>query len=453
MASKLAVICYGFGDLASQFVWTFVGSYLTIYYTDIVGLAPAIVSVIMMGARIWDAINDPMMGAIAERTRSKFGRFRPYIAFGCPFLAIFAVLTFTNPFGGGSAAGAIWAAVTYIIAGMLYTLVNIPYAALSGVMTEDANQRNKINTSRNIGMNLGMVIVNALSAGLALRFSGEGAEVANGHGYMMTALIYAIISIPLFLIVFATAKEKVQPMHGTQAFSFKDTVNNLVCNKYLMIITLIMLLQMTAFMGRIAVTSYYVIYCLGSFTMIALIMTIPSLGGIIGSFFVPFFAKRFGKRAVLMGSMLIQAVGLLVIYFAPFDNITMVLVGCWIFGLFNVGFPMTLSMVADSVDYMELKTGIRTDGTAYATYGLATKVGNAIGGSIGVLLLAAFGYVANAEQTVEAMNGINIVVNLIPAILFILGAAACLLWDMSDKDADEIREKLKAKNNQTQETV
>lgn len=453
MASKLAVICYGFGDLASQFVWTFVGSYLTIYYTDIVGLAPAIVSVIMMGARIWDAINDPMMGAIAERTRSKFGRFRPYIAFGCPFLAIFAVLTFTNPFGGGSAAGAIWAAVTYIIAGMLYTLVNIPYAALSGVMTEDANQRNKINTSRNIGMNLGMVIVNALSAGLALRFSGEGAEVANGHGYMMTALIYAIISIPLFLIVFATAKEKVQPMHGTQAFSFKDTVNNLVRNKYLMIITLIMLLQMTAFMGRIAVTSYYVIYCLGSFTMIALIMTIPSLGGIIGSFFVPFFAKRFGKRAVLMGSMLIQAVGLLVIYFAPFDNITMVLVGCWIFGLFNVGFPMTLSMVADSVDYMELKTGIRTDGTAYATYGLATKVGNAIGGSIGVLLLAAFGYAANAEQTVEAMNGINIVVNLIPAILFILGAAACLLWDMSDKDADEIREKLKAKNNQTQETV
>lgn len=453
MASKLAVICYGFGDLASQFVWTFVGSYLTIYYTDIVGLAPAIVSVIMMGARIWDAINDPMMGAIAERTRSKFGRFRPYIAFGCPFLAIFAVLTFTNPFGGGSAAGAIWAAVTYIIAGMLYTLVNIPYAALSGVMTEDANQRNKINTSRNIGMNLGMVIVNALSAGLALRFSGEGAEVANGHGYMMTALIYAIISIPLFLIVFATAKEKVQPMHSTQAFSFKDTVNNLVRNKYLMIITLIMLLQMTAFMGRIAVTSYYVIYCLGSFTMIALIMTIPSLGGIIGSFFVPFFAKRFGKRAVLMGSMLIQAVGLLVIYFAPFDNITMVLVGCWIFGLFNVGFPMTLSMVADSVDYMELKTGIRTDGTAYATYGLATKVGNAIGGSIGVLLLAAFGYVANAEQTVEAMNGINIVVNLIPAILFILGAAACLLWDMSDKDADEIREKLKAKNNQTQETV
>ena len=163
-ASKLAVVCYSFGNLASQFVWTFVGSYLTIFYTDIVGLAPVAISAIMLGARIWDAINDPMMGAIAERTQSKWGRFRPYIAFGCPFLAIFGVLTFTKPFSGTSVAGVIWAAVTYVIAGMLYTLVNIPYGALAGVMTEDAEQRVKINTSRNIGMNIGMLIVNACSA-------------------------------------------------------------------------------------------------------------------------------------------------------------------------------------------------------------------------------------------------------------------------------------------------
>lgn len=449
LASKAAVYCYGFGDLASQFVWTFVGSYLTIFYTDVVGLAPVIVSMIMMGARVWDAVNDPLMGAIAERTRSKFGRFRPYIAFGCPFLAIFGVLTFTNPFGGSSTAGVIWAAVTYIVAGMLYTLTNIPYAALAGVMTEDANQRNKINTSRNIGMNLGMVIVNACSATLLLKFSGAGAEVANGNGYMMTAVIYGIISIPLFLMVFITAKENVQPVGGIRKFSFKDTVNNLVKNKCLMIITLVMALQMTAFMGRIAVTSFYVIYCLGSFTMIALIMTIPSIGGIIGSLFVPAAAKKFGKRNVLMWSMVIQGIGLLVIYFAPFDNMTMVLTGCWIFGLFNVGFPMTLSMVSDSVDYMELQTGIRTDGTAYATYGLATKLGNALGGAIGVLLLGSFGYVANAKQTEEAMRGINMTVNLLPAILFFLAAAACLLWKLSDKDADDIREQLrKKKDNQ-----
>lgn len=446
-ATKAATICYGFGDLASQFVWTYVGSYLTIYYTDIVGLAPIAVSVIMMLARIWDAVNDPMMGAIAERTRSKFGRFRPYIAFGSPFLAIFSVLTFTNPFGGKSTAGVIWAAVIYIAAGMLYTLVNIPYGALAAVMTEDADQRNVLNTSRNIGMNLGMVIVNGVSAGLALKFSGAGAEVANGHGYMMVALVYGIISIPMFLIVFFTSEEVVQPVGNPQPFWFKETVSNLVKNKYLMIITLIMTLQMTAFMGRIAITSYYVIYCLGSFTMIALIMTIPSLGGIVGSFFVPFFAKKIGKRNVLMGSMVIQEIGLVIMYLAPFDNMKMVLVGDIIFGLFNVGFPMSLSMVADSVDYMELKTGVRTDGTAYATYGLATKIGNAIGGAFGILIMSAFGYVANAQQTAQALKGINFTVNLLPAILFFIAAAACLMWRMSDKDAEDIRAQLREKHS------
>lgn len=439
MASKSAVICYGFGDLASQFIWTFVGSYLTIFYTDVVGLTPIIVSAIMLGARIWDAVNDPLMGAIAERTRTKWGRFRPYIAFGCPALALFGVMTFTNPFNGLSTAGVIWAAVTYIVAGMLYTLVNIPYAALSGVMTEDADQRNKINTSRNIGMNVGMIIVNSCSAGLALYFSGSGAQVANGYGYMMVALVYSIIAVPLFFVVFFTSKEYVAPVNNIAKFSFKDTFANLVHNKYLMIVTGIMALQMTAFMGRIAVCAFYVIYCLGSFTMIAFIMTIPSIGAVIGSLFVPYLAKKMGKRNVLMYSMLIQAVGLLVIYLASFDNMTMVIIGCCIFGLFNVGFPMTLSMVADSVDYMELKTGIRTDGTAYATYGLATKVGNALGGSVGVLLLSAFGYVANAQQTAGALRGINIVVNLIPAVLFILAAALCLLWKMTDAQADDIR--------------
>lgn len=440
-ASRAAVICYGFGDLASQFVWTYVGTYLSVYYTDVVGLAPAAVSVIMIIARLWDAVNDPMMGAIAERTRSKFGRFRPYIAIGCPLLAVFSVLTFTAPFGNG-ASGVAWAAIIYIIAGMLYTFVNIPYGALAGVMTEDSDQRNKITTSRNIGMNIGMIIVNAASSGLALMFSQPGAEVADGRGYMMTALVYAIISIPLFLIVFFTSKENVQPTGKPAKFSFKEILLNLVTNKYLMLITIIMIIQMTAFMGRIAVTTYYVINCLGSFTMISIIMTIPSIGAVIGSLFVPALAKRFGKRNVLMVSMIIQAVGLVVMYLSPFDNMPMIIIGDCIFGLFNVGFPMSLSMVADSVDYMEYKKGVRTDGTAYATYGLATKIGNAIGGAVGVPLIFAVGYIPNTQQTVAAQNGINAIVNLIPAILFVVAALLCLAWRMSDKDADDIRAKL-----------
>ncbi|MBQ9045903.1 MAG: MFS transporter [Oscillospiraceae bacterium] len=448
LASKAAVICYSFGDIASQFVWTFVGSYLTIFYTDVVGLLPAAVSVIMLVARIWDAVNDPMMGAIAERTRSKWGRFRPWIAFGCPILAIFGVLTFTNPFSGTSTAGVIWAAATYIIAGMVYTATNIPYSALAAVMTEDADQRNKITTSRNIGMNIGMTIVQFCSPILLLAFSAKGAEVADARGYMWTAILYGAIAIPLFLGVFFTSKENVMPVGKPQKFSFSETIKNLVQNKYLMIISLVMAVQMTAFMGRIAVCAYWVIYCLGSFKMISIIMTLPTLLGIVGSFFVPAAARRFGKRNVLMASMVVQAIGLLVMYLAPFDNMTIVMIGNVIFGLFNIGMPMTLSMVADSIDYMELKSGVRTDGTAYATYGLATKLGNALGGALGVLIMAGFGYVANAQQTPQALRGINITVNLIPAVLYIVATACCLLWNMSDKDADDIRAKLHARHTE-----
>jgi len=333
---------------------------------------------------------------------------------------------------------------------MIYTLTNIPYGALAAVMSEDANQRNQINTSRNIGMNAGMAIVNALSPVLLLAFSAKGAEVADAKGYLMTVIAYGIVSVPLFLIVFFTARENVKPLEASmnRKFSFSDTIKNLVTNKYLMIVSAIMAVQMTAFMGRIAVCAFWVIYDLGSFTMIAVIMTLPTLLGIVGSLFVPAAAKKFGKRNVLCGSMFVQAIGLLVMFMAPYDNMTMVLVGDVIFGLFNVGMPMTLSMVADSVDYMEEKTGVRTDGTAYATYGLATKLGNAIGGAAGIMIMSAFGYVANAQQTPAAQRGINITVNLIPAILFLAACALCFLWNMSDKDADDIRARLIARHAQ-----
>lgn len=153
--SKKSIFSYGLGDLASQLVWSFVGTYLTVYYMDVVGLAPLAASTILMAAKIWDAVNDPMMGGIAERTHTKWGRFRPYILFGAPFLGLFSVLTFTAPFGNGT-AGIVWAAFTYIGAGMLYTLVNIPYGAMAGVMTTQDSDRNKLNSIRGIGMQVGM---------------------------------------------------------------------------------------------------------------------------------------------------------------------------------------------------------------------------------------------------------------------------------------------------------
>lgn len=326
-------------------------------------------------------------------------------------------------------------------------------------MSEDSNQRNWLNSSRIIGMNVGIILVNALSAGLMLHFSknptmgNNGQMVPDGHGYFMTAVVYACLAIPLFFVLVATTKEVIFPKHKVK-FSFKRTFLNLLQNKYLMIITLVMTLLMTAFMGRMAVTAYYVIYCIGSFQLIALIMTIPSVMAIIGLLFVPALAKKFGKRNVLAVTMIIQGVGLFITYLAPYDNLPMILFGLVVFGLFNVGAPLSLSMVADAVDYAELKTGLRTDGTAYATYGLATKFGNACGGAFGILLLSAFGYqtgdgamfamqAADPAKFAQVQSGINIVVNLIPAIIFAVAGLCCFMWKMTDKEADDIRAKLR----------
>lgn len=447
-ASRAGVIFYSCGDLASQFVWTFIGSYLTVFYTDIVGLVPATAAGIMMIARIWDAVNDPMMGAIAERTRSRWGRFRPYIAFGAPLLAVFSVLCFTHPFSGTSTMGVLWAAITYIITGMLYTLVNIPYGALAPVMTEDATQRNAINASRNIGMNLGILIVNGLTAVIMLRFSAPGAEVADSNGYFYTALIYGVISIPCFLAVFFTSKEHVMPESSPGKFSFKDIIKNLVSNKYLMIMLVIMIFGMCAQMGRIAVVIYYIMYNLGSFSLLPIIMLSPSILGIISSLLIPSVVRKFGKRNTMILGYIGQGISLLIMYALPYTNIVGIIITNGLFGFFNVAFPCSLGMIADAVDKHEFETGVRSDGVAYATYGLAQKLGTAIGSSCGILIMAAFGYVPNAKQTTEALRGINFTVNLLPAVLFFIAAIVTLLfWKLSDSDADKMREKLYARNS------
>ena len=448
-ASKAGVILYSCGDLASQFVWSFIGTYLTVFYTDIVGIAPAAVAAIMMIARIWDAVNDPMMGAIAERTRSKFGRFRPYIAFGAPVLAVFTVLCFTHPFAGGSTAGVIWAAVTYIITGMLYTLVNIPYGALAPVMTQDASQRNAINASRNVGMNIGILIINGLSSVIMLKFSAPGAEVADSRGYFYTGLIYAIISIPCFLAVFFTSKEHVMPEKAPEKFSLLDTLKNLAANKSLMVMLFIMIFGMCAQMGRIGVVIFYIMYNVGAFALIPVIMLSPSICGIVSSLLVPVAIKKLGKKNTMIAGYVGQALSLIVLYFIPYSNISGIVIANGLFGFFNVAFPCSLSMIADSVDEYEYKTGGRSDGVAYATYGLAQKLGTAIGSSCGILIMAAFGYVANAQQTPEALHGINFTVNLLPAILFLIAAVITLFfWKLKDSEADEIRKKLYARKEQ-----
>ena len=445
--SKKSIISYALGDLASQLVWTFVGMYLTVYYLDVVGLAPVVASTIMLVAKVWDAVNDPMMGAICERTNSKHGRFRPYILYGAPLLAIFSILTFTAPFGNG-AAGAVWATVTYIGSGMLYTLTNIPYGALAGVMTTHSDDRTKLNSARGIGMQIGIMIVSFGAALLLTKFSGS-AEAITGKAYTWVAVIFALIA-PMFLIVFKNTKEVITPDVSKEKVSVKTSLKVIASNKYLMIVVAVSLISMVAYMGRISTMAFYVSHCLGDFRLMSILMTIPSIGALVGNVITPWIVSKLGKygnRNALALSMLLKGVTFIWIFMVPFDNIPMLIAAHIVNAVVGFGFAPTLSMIADSIDYQDHKTGVRSDGIAFAFYGLSTKLGGAIGSSMGIMLLTFFGYVAGQEVTAAAQQGINITTNLVCGVLHLIAAVIPMLfWKMTDKEADDLREQIKVRN-------
>lgn len=446
--SRKSIFSYALGDLASQLVWTFVGMYLTAYYLDVVGLAPLVASTIMLVARVWDAVNDPMMGAICERTKSKYGRFRPYILFGAPLLAIFGVLTFTAPFGNG-AAGAVWAMVTYIGAGMLYTLVNIPYGALAGVMTTHNDDRTKLNAARGVGMQVGIMVVSSGAALIMAQVSGDPQNIT-GMSYTIVALIFAVISVPLFYAVFKTSKEVIVPNTNKEKVSIKTSLKVIASNKYLMIVVAVSVISNIAYMGRMSTMAFYVSHCLGDFRYMSILMTIPAIGALVGNFFTPFLVKHLGKhgnRNVVALSMALKGITFIWIFLIPFENIGMNIVAHAVNALAGFGFGPTLSMIADAIDYQDVKTGVRPDGIAFAFHGLSTKLGSAVGSSMGIMLMTMFGYVAGQAVTPHAQQGINIATNLVCGLLHLLAALIpMVLWKLTDKEVDAMREQIKERN-------
>lgn len=435
-------IVYGLGDFASQLVWTFVGNYLTIYYTDVVGLAPAIASAIMLIARIWDGINDPMFGAIAERTKSKWGRFRPYILFGAPFLALFNILAFTAPFGNQT-AGVIWAAFSYIGLGMLYTAVNLSYGSLATVMTVDSQERVELNSWRMIGTNLGSCFLSAVSMPLILKFSNS--DTATGHGYTLTTLVFAICSLPLFFLLVKCCKEVVMPVAGEKQVSVLKSFKVVLTNKPLLLIFFTMLLYMTGMFGRIGLAMYYFIYNMGRYDLISVLMMAPTICAAISIFFTRKLVNYIPKKILGIISLGGSGLALVALYLTPSSNATAVIVLSAVYGLFQFATPLFMGSVPECIDYQECNTGVRSDGVSYAFVSLATKFGSAFGTSIGLMMMAAFGYAANAEQSAEALHGINLTVNLVMGLLFLAAIIPWLFYPLTAKKCKEIREVLDAK--------
>ena len=441
-----SIIGYGFGEAGTQFSWTLISNYLTVYYTDVVGLTPVIISTIMLVARIWDAINDPMFGTIAERhTHTRWGRFRPYIMFGAPILALFNCLTFLN-LDISNGAKAFWCGLTYILCGMAYTAVSISVGSLANCMTTSNHERVTLNSSRNILGNVAAMILSAATMPIIL-FFGNG-STSSGKGYFMAALIFSIISIPCLAICFFTTRETVKvelPPEEKKGNMFSSIVESLKDHDSRTLI-IAMVLVLTAVMGRVGIMAYYFIYIYQDPTIIAACASALTFGMIMPGFYAPFFLNKFNKKTVGMWACFLMAFFCVTFYFAgeAHASLPVMVVLHFLYGASNCAAITCFVLIGEIVDDAWLRTGIRSDGVMYSMVSFGTKLGNAIGGSIGILGLAAVGFVANTEMSSSVLSNMDKVINFGPAIIYILAGLFYAQIHMTNAKGKENEPKIQA---------
>lgn len=436
---------YGMGNFASQLSWTMVSTYLAVFYTNVFGLSTGAVAILFLVAKIWDGVNDPIMGEIMEHTHTKWGRFRPYIAIGAPLLVVLTILTFTVP-DFGSTGNLIYAYVTYIGLGMIYTMTNVPYQGLPAVMTTDGRKINRLMSAQMMGMVLGMIILNLGTLPMVQWFGGGNQKA----GYQITAAVFAVAALPMFWICAKSCKETVTVEKKYQV-PMKESMKAILTNKNLMMVVLYTICNMTAMMGRIGVAVYYYLYVVKNSTFITLFMMMQM---IVGAFLMPFAPKameKFGKKKLIYFAMTVQALGLLLMVVGPYKNIPYLFVCHVIYGLGYIAGPCGATMLIDGLDDMDLKTGVRPDGTAFSLTGLGSKIGSAIGSALGVAVIGWFGYVAGQDITPQVQKGIIVAVNVIPAVIFLIGIIPIVLYDLKESDMPEIKEKLRIRNEEREQ--
>ena len=439
---------YGCGDAASNFIWGTMTSFLLFFYTDIFGIPAAAVGTLFLFARISDGFVDLIVGAVADRTRTRWGKFRPYLVWFCiPMAAVF-IATFTTPHF--SVDGKIvYAWVTYNLLMIIYTAINLPYGALSGVMTDDPLDRTSLNSFRMTGAQIGSLTVNALTLPLIAAF-GHGDKAL---GNQLTVILFSVIATVLFLTTFFTTKERIQPP-AEQRESLWDDVKCLFGNKP----WIMMFIAGTATIFGIIRGGAVLYYCkyylgiegkpvsiFGLFSMddISFFLVIGSLGFIVGAINVRHLVKIFGKKKLYILSLFALALGYAWCYFIPPANLTGVFTAQVVLGLIGgVNAPLYFAMIADTVDYAEWKFNVRMTGIIFSATSFAQKVGLGIGGGISAYLLKEYGYVAGVAQSAAANHGILLMVSLIPAAGFALLGLVFFIYPLDEAFCHTIREDL-----------
>jgi len=426
----LEKIGYGLGDTAGNFVYQSVLLLLGFFYTEIYGLSTTTVATIFLVVRVVDAVTDPLMGAIVDRTNTKWGKYRPYLVILAIPYAIASVLVFTVP-DFGPEGKVIYAYATYTTLMLLFTATNIPYGALTGVMTSDPKERASINATRFMFATGGGLIVTSLVLPLTTYWSDPAI------GYRNAMILMAILSVILFFICFATTKERVKGLASKKGKgSFFEDIKLIFKNDQYRLVALATLLMVSAQTIKNTTQLFYItIYVEDAVMYSALFLSIWMIGGMIGAQLAAKVLNVLDKRKAYILLLYTCAIMSAISYFVGNTNIILIMVIQFFVGFFNQMIaPIWFTFTADAVDYGELKFHKRMDGLTLSFTLFSLKLGLSIGGALALTIMGYYGYISGGvEQSLKATNGILFVFAIVPAIVFIITALVVSLFKLDSK--------------------
>ncbi|WP_081710110.1 glucuronide transporter [Arthrobacter sp. 35W] len=429
---KLSIFGYGAGDAANNLAFTTATMFLLVYYTDVAGISAAAAGTLLLVVRIFDAFSDVLAGRVVDKTyHKKLGKFRPFIMFGSVPLLLLSVATFSIPQIGQSGM-LLWAYVSYALLGLAYSFVNIPYGSLAGAMTQVSSERAKLASARTIGAVavgsfLGIFIAPLMKGGADLQML-----------FTTLTIVFAVVGTGLYMFTVFTTRERV--VREVANVSVKQSLATLKGNKPLLLLCISSFLFLTGQLALSTIQIYYFRDVLHSLPLYA-VMSIINIFLTFGiAAILPRLVASFGKKKLYIVGSSLMAAGGLVVFFAPANLVPVAFTGVMICQL---GLAMANMLVwaleADTVEYGEWKTGIRTEGITYALFSFTRKTGQAVGGALAAYALAWGGYASGGgEQTEHALLGIRAGSGLLPMAFAILALLVMIAYPLTDAKHKEI---------------
>jgi sugar (glycoside-pentoside-hexuronide) transporter len=413
---------YGLGDAACNFIFQTLMYFQLSYYTDTFGISAAAAGTMFLVVGLGAAFFDPIMGVIADRTNTRFGKFRPWVLAAAIPYGLMSLVAFSTPDLNPSGK-LIYAWVTYTLLMAVYSVINVPYAALGGVITGDPDERTSVQSYRFVLVQGAIFVVSVLALPM-FNFFGHG---NNAKGYQWTMGTLAVASVLFLSITFFTTKERIQPAPG-QKTSIGQDLADLVKNGPWIALFAATVFYFAALSMRNAMMVYYFKYFVGHDNLYSIFNIFSMTGAVVGIFISPLLTKKWGKRNVLMVTMVLTGLltGVLMLLSAQALGMTYALETMRALA-FGVSSPLLWAMMADVADFSEWKTGRRATAMVFAATAFGLKAGLALGRFLAGGLLSLFGYVPDARQTALGLLGIRLIASVIAGGAF-LAVAVCLIF-------------------------